>query len=112
MTRIFVTTNVFDKQWRALGLSDNDLRELETYLMENPDSGDIIINTGGAVKLRWALPDTGKSGGIRIIYIDFAAFDKIYFLTCYTKSKKDNLTNDEKNIIKNMIKSIKIRKGK
>ena len=37
MTRTFITTTIFDKRWIELGLSDDDLRELENYLMETLD---------------------------------------------------------------------------
>ena len=42
MTRIFITTTVFDRRWSELGLSDEDLRKLEKFLMENPGFGDVI----------------------------------------------------------------------
>jgi len=106
MTRTFVTTSVFNKRWEELGLADDDLRELEIYLMENPSSGDVIRGTGGAIKLRWRLPNMGKSSGIRIIYIDIIIAKQVHLLTCYSKSKKDNLTESEKQSIKTIAKRI------
>lgn len=41
--------------------------ELIWFLAMNPDAGDIIPDTGGLRKLRWALPGRGKRGGARVI---------------------------------------------
>ena len=106
MVREFIMTKIFDKRWLELGLTDDDLRKLEIYLLENPGAGDIIQGTGGAIKLRWLLPGTGKSGGTRIIYIDLIKTEHVHFITCYPKSKKDSLTDNEKAIIKETVKRI------
>jgi hypothetical protein len=104
--REFISTKIFDKRWAEMGLTDNDLRKLETYLLENIGAGDIIPGTGGTIKLRWNLPNTGKSGGIRVIYIDLIRTEHTHFITCYPKSKKDTLTDTEKSVIKELVKRI------
>jgi hypothetical protein len=38
-----------------MSLTDDDLRELENHLLENPGDGDTIKGTGGAIKLRWIM---------------------------------------------------------
>ena len=45
----------------------------------------------------------GKSGGVRVIYVDFEVYEKIYLLTAYTKNEKDNLTKKERSEIKQLI---------
>ena len=65
MAREFIIVQSFDKNWNKLGLDDEDLRQLQNHILQNPGSGDIIEDTGGLVKLRWNLPSTGKSGGMR-----------------------------------------------
>ena len=52
MTRLFIHTEPFRKCWKAMGLSDSDLSQLEKILLENPQKGDVIEGTGGARKLR------------------------------------------------------------
>ena len=106
MKREFITTGIFDKRWEELNLSDGDLKKLQNYVMDNPKAGSVIEGTGGAIKLRYALPGRGKSGSIRVIFIDIIKAEKVYFLTCYPKSKQDNLSNDEKAAIKESIKRI------
>ena len=50
MTREFIMTPVFDKLWDNMGLTDEDLRKLQSVLMETPEMGDIIKGTGGEEK--------------------------------------------------------------
>jgi hypothetical protein len=103
MTREFIILPEFDKAWKYLGLSDNELRDLQHYLCLYPDQGDIIPGTGGLRKLRCAIQGKGKSGGLRIAYVDFIIYEKIYLITAYKKGKKDNLTKSERNEIKKLI---------
>ena len=106
MKREFVYMSKFEKEWQKLNLTDNELIQLETYLMENPEMGDIMQGTGGLRKIRWALPNRGKSGSIRVLYIDFIYDDKIYMIDLFPKEEKDNLSQAEKNMIKQLIKVI------
>jgi len=99
MKREFVHAESFEKSWKALRLNDDDLRKFQYYLQENIDKGNIIKGTGGARKIRWAL-DQGKSGGIRVIYLNFEIYEKIYLMLAYPKSVKDNLTDSEKKYLK------------
>jgi len=103
MTREFIILPEFDKAWKHLGLGDNELRYLQQYLCLYPDQGDAISGTGGLRKLRWAIQGKGKSGGLRIAYIDFIVYEKIYLVTAYKKGEKDNLTKLERNEIKKLI---------
>ena len=103
MTRTFIMTKEFDKNWKAMNLTDADLKALQEDLIINPASGDLMQGTGGLRKLRIAFEGKGKSGSGRVCYVDFAVFDKIYLITAYPKSEKDNLSKSERNAIANMI---------
>lgn len=101
--REFIILPEFEKAWKHLGLSDNELRSLQYYLCLYPNQGDIVEGTGGLRKLRWAIHGKGKSGGIRVAYVDFIIFEKIYLITAYKKGEKDALTKSERNNIKKLI---------
>ena len=107
MAREFITMQVFDKEWIKLGLDDDSLRLLQNYLLRNPGAGDIIIGTGGLIKLRWNLPSTGKSGGVRTLFVDFIQQETTIFINCYGKGDKDSLTDSEKAMYKKLISEIK-----
>ena len=103
MTRVFVELPSFRSDWKALGLTDSDLRRLQEELLANPKTGNAIQGTGGVRKMRFAFENRGKSGSVRIIYVDFEIHEKLYLLTAYPKSEKDNLTKAERNELKKLV---------
>jgi hypothetical protein len=105
--RAFIITSIFDKNWENLNLTDNELQELEIFIMKNPNAGDVIQGTGGLIKLRWNLPNTGKRGGIRVLFVDFVYQEKVILVNCYSKKEKDTVSDKEKNEYKKFIKEIR-----
>ena len=103
MTRTFVELPIFRSRWKALGLNDDDLRRLQEELLSDPKIGAVISGTGGVRKMRFAFKIKGKSGSVRVIYVDFEIHEKIFLITAYTKNEKDNLSDSEKNEIKQLI---------
>ena len=103
MTREFVMMPEFDKQWQKLGLSDDELRQLQESLLENPKAGKVIRGTKGLRKIRIAFEGQGKSGSGRVAYVDFTVYETIYLITAYPKNEKDNLSEAERNAIAKII---------
>ena len=103
MTREFVMLPEFDRQWAKLGLGDDELRQLQEALLENPKAGVIIQGTKGLRKIRIAFEGQGKSGSGRVAYVDFTVHETIFLITAYPKNAKDNLTKAERNSIAKMI---------
>lgn len=103
MTRTFVQTNEFTHKWEKLGFSDDDLRKLELELLINPLVGPVIRGTGKLRKVRFAFSNSGKRGGVRVCYVDFAPYKVIYLITVYPKNERDNLTKEECSEIKKLI---------
>ena len=66
--------------------------------------GDIIKSGGGIRKLRYAAQGRGKSGGVRVIYDWVKDNHQIYMLVVYPKSKKDDLTDKETAILRDLVK--------
>ena len=97
---------IFDKQWEAMGLNDDDLKELQEQLLKNPQIGSVVKGTGGLRKVRFALPRQGKSGSARVVYVDFVMAETLYLIYAYPKNEKDNLTKEECNSIKKLIQEI------
>ena len=61
MERTFIILPEFDKNWKAMGLSDEDLRRLENEILQNPAVGAVMQGTGGLRKMRFALDNRGKA---------------------------------------------------
>ena len=106
MTREFVYTAPFQRSWKAMGLNDADQKLLEEALLQNPQLGDVIEGTGGARKMRIQLEGRGKSGGGRVIYVDVFELEKLYFLLAYPKNVQDNLTPEQKKMIRKLVEAI------
>lgn len=101
----FIETSVFTRMITELLDQDSYLR-LQDALLEHPGKGAILRGGGGIRKLRFALPGTGKSGGIRVIYYWKQEKHRIYLLVAYPKSKKDDLSDAETAILRNLVKDI------
>ena len=83
-----------------------ELKDLQKVLIESPDKGDLIRQTGGLRKIRMATGVQGKSGSARVIY--FLATDEIiYLVMAYPKSTKDSLTDAEKAALKTLTQQLK-----
>lgn len=116
MTREFIELPSFRSDWKSLHLTDADLRRLQEMLLVNPGAGPIMRETGGVRKIRFPFEHRGKSGSVRVIYIDYVVYEKIYLLTAYSKNEKDNLTKAERGELKKLVSQLehelaKHRKG-
>ena len=106
MTRTFVELPIFRSRWKEMGLNDDDLKRLQEELLADPKVGAVMRGTGGVRKMRFAFEQKGKSGSVRVIYVDFEVYEKIFLITAYPKNEKDNLTDSERNEIKQMIHAL------
>lgn len=101
----FIETSMFTRQIKQIA-TDDELKELQKTLIESPDKGDLIRQTGGLRKIRMATGTQGKSGSARVIYF-LATEEIIYLVMAYPKSTKDSLTDAEKVALKTLTKRLK-----
>lgn len=101
----FIETPIFTKYVTDL-MSDEEYRGLQNELMEFPARGNLIKGGGGIRKLRYGLRGKGKSGGARVIYYWVKDDHQIYMLVVYPKSKKDDLSESEVAILREIVKEI------
>jgi len=59
--------------------------------MSDPESGDLIPESGGVRKIRWSIAGPGKRGGLRVIYYARVRQGIIWMLTLYPKNVTDNI---------------------
>ncbi|MCL2070609.1 MAG: type II toxin-antitoxin system RelE/ParE family toxin [Oscillospiraceae bacterium] len=100
---MFFSTSEFDKQWEIMGLDMEDRRRLENGIVNNPQIGAVMSGTGGLRKMRFAPENRGKSSGVRALYVDYVVFERIYLITAYPKSNKENISQAERKIFKKII---------
>lgn len=97
-----IETSIFTKAITEL-MPDDEYKRLQSFLVNKPDSGILIVGSGGLRKLRWSLVGRGKSGGIRTIYYwDHA--ELIYMLFCFQKNEQENLTAKQLSSLKHYVK--------
>ena len=86
----FIELPVFTR-YVADCLDDADLAALQRTLAANPEAGDVVPGTRGVRKLRWTRPGMGKRGGLRVLYYVHDVRGRVWLLTVYTKSARENI---------------------
>src|SRR5947209_11716027 len=86
----FIETKLFTRLVQEY-LTDEEYRELQALVIEQPEAGDVFPGTGGVRKLRWRAPGRGKRGGCRVIYFARIEQSVIWMLTMYPKNVKDDV---------------------
>ena len=107
MARSLIEVPLCTKRWNEIGFYDEELQALQIMLLKDPESGPIMEGTGGIRKVRFPLENRGKSGSVRVCYTDFAEYEVIYLITAFEKKDQENLTAEEKNVLKKLVKSLK-----
>jgi len=98
---IFIETPTFQQSVIELD-AEAELAALQLELIANPRKGKLIIGSGGLRKVRMAKRGGGKSGGYRVIYY-LVTDDRILLVTLYAKTKRENLTKEQIQRLKQLI---------
>lgn len=77
--------------------------DLVSYLAAFPKAGDLIRETGGIRKLRWARSGQGKRGGVRVIYYFHSERMPLYLLTVFAKNERADLTQQERKDLSKLV---------
>jgi mRNA-degrading endonuclease RelE of RelBE toxin-antitoxin system len=99
----FRETKAFTRDVSSL-LSEESYFELQRFLHEHFELGDVIPGGGGLRKIRWRLAGKGKSGGVRIIYYFASEKGYIYLLAIYGKNQQANLDKDQLKRLSNQVR--------
>lgn len=98
---IFIETEIFTQDVKKL-LDDSEYQRFQAFLAAQPDHGDLIQDTGGLRKIRWVAKGKGKRSGVRIIYFHRTSRFEIRLLLIYEKGVKDDLSQNEKSVLKKL----------
>ncbi|WP_032922196.1 type II toxin-antitoxin system RelE/ParE family toxin [Leptospira santarosai] len=107
MKRIFIHLPDFDLFWKKAGLEDGELKKLQEFLLENPKYGPVIKGSNGIRKIRWKKKGIGKSGGVRVFYLDIEEFSVLFLITLLEKNDKENLSKKELVVLAGLVTSLK-----
>jgi hypothetical protein len=98
----FIETSIFTRQVTSL-ITDDEYGQLQIVLIAHPDAGAGIPHSGGLRKIRWSMSRRGKRGGIRAIYYWVVAEDQILMLFMYPKNEKDDLTQKQLKVLREIV---------
>jgi hypothetical protein len=77
------------------------------FIARHPEAGDVIPDTNGVRKIRWARSGTGKRGGARVIYFYHNAGRPLYLLMVYAKARREDLSPEEKRAVRRLAAVLK-----
>ena len=97
-----VETQEFLKRAKSV-MPDSERAELVLFVGTNPEAGEIIPETGGVRKIRWAIDGRGKRGGARVIYYYHNKSMPLFLLTAYAKNQMEDLSMAERNAMKSLV---------
>jgi hypothetical protein len=111
MNRKFVELLGFRKFIDQQLHSKEMLLMIQAEILKNPQVGIVIKGTGGLRKFRLAPEGKGKSGGFRVLYVDFPEIRQTWLVTAFSKNVKVDLTQKEQKEIAMLIHAIRKELG-
>ena len=109
MKRLFVEAEAFRKKMDGYGEAAL-LRIVQNEILQGPERGKVIPSLGGLRKIR--VSDSrrgkGKRGGLRVVYLDVPTLEKTYLIWIYGKNESEDISPDEKKIIRQLADLIKM----
>jgi hypothetical protein len=89
----FIESAAFERM-RGVYLDDDEYAELQQFMMQNAEAGNVVRGSGGVRKLRWRREGSGKRGGLRVIYFVRYQPAEFWMLALYAKAKQENVPAD------------------
>ena len=117
MKRKFVESIGFSEDRRRLErareLSLLDLVAMEQGILGDPQSGDLVPGTGGLRKIRLGQRQVrrGKSGGVRVYYLDLPHRAVTHLVAIFGKREKSDLSPAERRAVAGLVKQLKEEKS-
>ena len=63
----FIESSIF-KRVLPLYLDDDEYSDLQQFLMQNPEAGEVVPGSGGVRKIRWSRPGIGMKAGLECLH--------------------------------------------
>jgi hypothetical protein len=95
-------------------LDDEAFSALQVALLADPEAGDVIRDTGGLRKVRFAdgRRGKGKRGGLRVVYFWWVPGRQFWLFTLYGKGEVSDLTAEQRKAVREVLKAeLKARKS-
>lgn len=99
-------TEEYVQSVKRLGLSEAEAHSIVQKIAENPTLGDLIPGTGGARKWRVPYGAKGKRGGGRVVSYYAGEDIPVFLLDIFSKGEKINLSQRERNELKEILQGL------
>jgi len=103
----FIELHGFRDDWKSLGLSDDDLIELQVQIMRRPKGAPVIKGTGGLRKVRLARGSKGKRSGVRVGYFFLQEHGLVLLVIAFAKNEKEDLSPADRKTVRTLIEKAK-----
>ena len=101
-----VSLSGYESKVSAL-LNEEDRVATEFFIACGPEDHPVVPGAGGFREARWAQQGRGKSGSFRVIYFFLAEPGRVYMAAIYAKSRKENLSAADRNVLGKLAAQIK-----
>lgn len=88
-------------------LTEEEHDALVLYVAQYPEGGDLIPDTGGLRKLRWAAKGKGRRGGARVIYYFHNRDVPVFLMAVFAKNVQADLTAQERKALARQLRGLK-----
>ena len=114
MDRLFVYSPLIEEVLAEFDSRDDLAKQIEDEILKNPEAGDIVQGTGGLRKIRLANPgrNKGKRGGLRVFFLDLPDKERTHLIYLLKKGEADDISPNEKQILKELVGRIKKESSK
>lgn len=92
---------------KRAGLMQEDRKFVALTIAANPQAGNLVKGSNGVRKVRIAKPDTGKSGGWRVLTAYVGDDAPVFLLAIYAKNQRASITKAEVNALAKLVAAIK-----
>ena len=106
MMQCVVETRAYLRAADEEGVSEAERIEIIDAIAADPLAGDLIKDTGGARKVRFAGRGKGKSGGYRIIYYFADSEIPIFLMDIYGKATKADISAADRKALRVILSRI------
>lgn len=102
-----IETEGYLRAAKDAGMTADEMTGAVDLVATDPEAGDVMQGTGGVRKARLAGRGKGKSGGYRIVWYFGGGDIPVFLLTVFGKGEKANLTQGERNALRQMTGSLR-----